>query len=166
MAKAAKKKPAVRPKAKKQVKKAAKPKTAKVEYATKEKVLQRVPKKTLTNYVTREELAGLMPARDAAGGIGKDEWMQLDRRIDMIEKRIDSTERKIDALADQLENNTANVDQMHVEVEALRRESAGYMNREDADREIQSLRDELADLTDRMNGLKEDWPEGGPATGL
>ncbi|MDM7924591.1 MAG: DUF16 domain-containing protein [bacterium] len=166
MAKAAKQKPAARPKAKKQVKKAATPKPAKAQNAGKEKSSQRVPKKSPANYVTREELAGLMSAREAAPGIGKDDWMQLDRRIDMIEKRIDSTERKIDALADQIENNSANVDRMHAEVESLRRESAGYMNREDADRELQSIRDEVADLTDRLNGMKEDWSEGGPATGL
>jgi chromosome segregation ATPase len=166
MAKSAVKKPAPRPKAKKPVKAAAKPKAPKVEYATKEEILQLVPKKALSKYVTKEELAGLMPGEAAAGGAGKDEWVQLDRRIDMIEKRIDSTERKIDALADQIENNTANVDRMHVEVEELRRESVGYQSREDADRELQSLRDEVADLTDRVNGLKEDWSEGGPAAGM
>jgi chromosome segregation ATPase len=166
MVKSAVKKPAPRPKTKKPAKAAAKPKAPKVDYATKEEILQLVPKKALAKYVTREELAGLMPKEGAAGGVGREDWMQLDRRIDMIEKRIDSTEKKIDALADQIENNTANVDRTHSEVEQLRLESAGYLSREDADRELQSLRDEVSDLTDRVNGLKEDWSEGGPASSL
>jgi predicted RNase H-like nuclease (RuvC/YqgF family) len=164
MAKAAVKKPAPRPKVKKPVKAAAKPKAPKGVCATKDDLLQLAPKKALLQFVTRGELAEWTPK--SAAGAGGEELAQLDRRIDMIEKRIDATEKKIDALADQLENNTANVDRMHSETEQLRMEAGGYLSREDFDREIQGLRDDIADLTDRLNGMKEDWSEGGSPTGM
>ncbi len=120
MAKTVKKKPVVRPAARKIVKPAPKPKAPKQEWATKEDLRPLATKTMLAKLVTKDELAGLASKEEIANLPGKEDMLQLDDRIGDIEKNLSMLDKKIELLASQMGDNPAALNRLQSEVTQIR----------------------------------------------